>query len=489
MNKVSERLKNFNWYDFLLILLFILFFRQAIVYIWHTFTSREFYENGIGFILVSTIFIISVLKKEQLISPKNKTIPFISLTGVLILYIVNAVIFKLSIVPAILFFLGVYCLLGFYLERQFWKRSIYVFLILIFTLPLLERVQKFLGFPIRLATANIVRSILQITGIGNVSNSAVIVTENHATSIDLPCSGVKSIYTGGLFMLSTYFLQNVRLSVKLIAITVLFFISLLFFNTWRVFSLIYIYDVLDMKWAGDAIHLVLGILGFTASCISLWYLTNKYVPSLTSRKTLNEVKPTWLKGNVKLFSIIFFSFFLLLQVAFIKDTDIVNTYKQQTAYSITLNSIILSDLAFSRAEESYFVNSDVEFSKKFTGQTKDGIQFSLLVVSSKSARTHHDPEICLQGLGHTISNSEIFQINDFRVRKLSLDDNKATAIYWFVGKDKNLLDYSERVWEEVKNPKKSWVLIAIGFSEPIDVSRPDVKDLILQVNSSAKLLL
>jgi len=489
MNKSFERLKSFNWYDLLLILLLILFFRQAIVYIWFTFTSREFYENGIGFILVSVIFAISALKKEHLISPRDKTIPFISLVVVLILYTVNGLFFKLSIVPAILFLLGVYSLLGFYLERQFWKRSLFVFSILILTLPLLERVQKFLGFPIRLATANIVSSILQITGIGNVSNSAVIITENHATSIDLPCSGVKSIYTGGLFMLTTFYLQNVRLSIKLIAITLLFFISLLFFNTWRVFSLIYIYDVLNMKSAGDAIHLVLGILGFIASCSLLWYLTNKYAPSLTSKKTLEQVKQIRLKGNIKLFAIVMLLSFLTFQFLFIKDTGLVTTHKTQATRAYTLSSIKLNDLAFSSAEESYFVNSDVEFSKKFTGQTSAGTSFSLLVVSSKSARTHHDPEICLQGLGHTISNSEIFQVNNFRVRKLSLDDNKASAIYWFVGKDKNLLDYSERVWEEVKNPKQTWVLVTIGFSEPVDVSKPDIKDLILQIDSSAKNLL
>lgn len=489
MNKAFERLKSFNWYDFLLALLFFLFFKGAFVYIWTTFTSPEFYENGIAFILVSAAFVFSVIKNKHVRPPIDKSIPFISLVVVLTLYSLNLLILKLSILSAILLLLGSYCLLGFYLERQFWKRSIFVFSILVLTLPLLERVQKFIGFPIRLATANIVSSILQITGVGSISNSAVIITENHATSIDSPCSGVKSIYTGGLFMLTTYFLQNVRISIKLIAITVFFFISLLFFNTWRVFSLIYIYDVLNMKLVGDTIHVLLGLVGFIASCSLLWYLTDRYIPSLGLKKAKQKPMSLLLKGNITAYAIVVLLFFTVFRLVFVKDVNVTKYNNQYVPHIFTLNNIKLDELSFSKAEESYFVNSDIEFSKKFRGQTKEGAPFSLLVVSSKSARTHHDPEICLQGLGHTLTNNEILQVSDFRVRKLSLDDNKASAIYWFIGKDKNLLDYSERVWEEIKNPNQTWVLVTIGFSDSVDTSKQEIKDLILKINSESKSLL
>lgn len=203
MEAILGKLKTLNFLDIPLIFLFLLYFQQAIVSTWKIFTSKEFYENGAAFLVVMAIFISIVFRNRHnlQISSGTRVVPFISLLVVLFLNTVNTLYLKFSIVPSMFFLLGIYCLLGFYLEYRFWKRSLFIFLILILTLPLLERVQKFLGFPIRLATANIVSFLLGFFGIGNISKSAVIVTENHATSIDLPCSGVKSIYTGALFML------------------------------------------------------------------------------------------------------------------------------------------------------------------------------------------------------------------------------------------------------------------------------------------------
>ncbi len=489
MKAIVEKLKILNWYDYLLIPLFLLYFRQGIFSLWITFTSKEFYENGIAFILVLTIFVFTIFRNKDNISSGNKVTPFLLLILVLILNTLNAIFFRFSIVPAILFLLGTYCLLGFYLESRFWRRSIFIFLILILTLPLLERVQKFLGFPIRLVTANIVSYILQLFGIGNVSNSAVIVTENHATSIDLPCSGVKSIYTGALFMLAVYYLQKVRVSFSLLVITTLFFAALLFFNTWRVFSLVYIYDVLDMKTFGNTIHVSLGVVGFLVSCSLLWIATNRFASNskVSNKRDKNINKKPSIP--TKQIILIVLSFLIVTNWFLVKEQPTGFSHTLQTERSFELETVKLSELPFTDREQSYFVNSDVEFSKKFTGVTGNGQPFSLLIVSSKSARTHHDPEICLQGLGYEIDNSEILQAKDFRLRKLSLNGNKDEVLYWYVGRNKNLLDYSERVWEEVTNPQQTWVLVIVGFTSIVDIEKPSISSLILQVNSEAKQLL
>lgn len=487
MKAIAGRLKTLNWYDYFLIPLFLIHFRQGIYTTWFAFTSKEFYENGIAFLLVSSIFIFTLLRKKYNKTSVDPVLPFILLITILIFNTVNAIIFKFSIVPAILFLLGTYALLGFYLEKHLWRRSIFIFLVLILCLPLLERVQKILGFPIRLVTAQIVSFLLQITGIGNISNSAVIVTENHATSIDLPCSGVKSIYTGTLFMLAIYYLQKVRLSIKLLGVTIVFFLALLFFNTWRVFSLVYIYDVLDMQQFGDFVHVFLGLLGFFISCFLLWFLTHKYVPSYSNEsKTQNEILQISEKRNLKKIALAVLGIIFITHLFFIKEQPITSANTLQVEKSYKLQNINLSELSFSEREKSYFVNSDVEFSKKYSGKTASGIPFSLLIVSSKSARTHHDPEICLQGLGYEINNVEIRQVDNFRLRQLTLNDNRDQVLYWYIGKNKNLLDYSERVWEEVRNPKQSWTLVIIGFTQKVDVTKKNISDLILDVNSSTK---
>jgi len=490
MKAIAERLKTLNWYDCILIPLFLIHFRQGIYTTWFTFTSKEFYENGIAFLLVSSIFIVSLIRKKYNKTSVDPVFPFVILIAVLILNTVNSIVFKFSILPAILFLLGVYALLGFYLEKHLWRRSIFIFLVLILCLPLLERVQKFLGFQIRFVTAQIVSFLLQITGIGNISNSAVIVTENHATSIDLPCSGVKSIYTGTLFMLAIYYLQKVRLSIKLLGVTIIFFLALLFFNTWRVFSLVYIYDVLDMRQFGDFVHVFLGLLGFFISCFILWFLTHKYVSSYSNEdKTPNKILQISEKKNLKKIALAVLGIVFITHLFFIKEQPVVSTNTAQIEIPYKLQDINLSELSFSDREMSYFVNSDVEFSKKYSGQTKSGIPFTLLLVSSKSARTHHDPETCILGLGYTLNNSEIFNVQGLTVRRLTLNDDTAHLVYWFVSEDKVILDYSERVWEEIRNPGKKWILIEIGFPQLVDISSVDMADLILQVNLSAKKLL
>lgn len=490
MKAIAGKLKTLNWYDYLLIPLFLLYFYPGILSLWVTYTSKEFYENGIGFVFVTAIFILTIIRSRGSIetSSGNKVIPFVSFIVVLVLNTLNSLYFRFSILPPILFFLGCFCLLGFYLEYRFWKRSLFIFLILILTLPLLERVQKFLGFPIRLVTANIVSFVLQFFGIGNVSRSAVIVTENHATSIDLPCSGVKSIYTGALFMLAVYYLQRVRISMKLLAITLMFFAALLFFNTWRVFSLVYIYDVLDMKSFGDTVHVFLGVVGFLASCIFLWVATNRLASTRLLERTvkLNYLSITKYSKPIL---VLILSFLLVTNWLFVKQPPISTVQTTQIVDSFQLEDAVLSELQFTDREKSYFVNSDVEFSKKFSGITANGQAFSLLVVSSKSARTHHDPEVCLQGLGYEINDSEILQTDEVRLRRLILNDRKDQVLYWYVGSDKNLLDYSERVWEEVTNPQQTWVLVIVGFTNSIDVGNSDISNLIQEINSESKKLL
>lgn len=467
-----------------LLLLFFIYFRTGIFSLWSTFYSPEFYENGIAFLLVVSIFAVTVFKKRQPDSSVDSRIPFISLLIVLLLNTVNTIFFKFSIVPSILFLLGTYAIIGFYIEKHLWRRSLFIFLILILTVPLLERVQKFLGFPIRLMTADIVRYLLQILGIGTVSKSAVIISENHATSIDLPCSGVKSIYTGALFMLAVYYLQKVCVSWKILGISIIFFIALLFFNTWRVFSLVYIYDILEMHEFGDSIHVTMGVFGFIASCILLWFLTKRYVVVGSSVHT-EKSSTISSSSNLKKVLIVLLSILIVINLFFVKERALSPVQKIEKPF--VLPSTLLTELSFTEREQSYFVNSDVEFSKKFSGVTKDGLAFSLLIVSSKSARTHHDPEICLQGLGYEINNSEIVQINGLKVRRLSLNDNTAEVLYWYVGKNKNLLDYSERVWEEVKNPKQSWALVIIGLNDR--GGKGDMGNLVDEIDSSTKLIL
>ncbi len=490
MSKLFTRITSLSWLDYLLILFFIVFFKEAIFYIWSTFQSKEFYENGMAFVVITAVLIYSLWRqRSQTNNAKvGYTQPLILILSILGLSVLNAFFLKLGILPAALFLLGVYSLLGFYFEKNIWRRTLFIFIILIMTLPFLERVQRFLGFPIRLVTANIVSTIFHLLGIGHASQSTIIITENRATSIDLPCSGVKSIYTGGLFMLATYYLQNIKLSIKLVILSVTFFILLIFFNIWRVFSLVYVYDILNLQQAGDNIHLIMGVTGFLISCVFIWYGASKYLPKISFNKSL-PVKEKYQGIYIKIIVILILLVSLVAVHFSSNPQKTIPSKALNQEKNLVLNNTKLENLSFNEREQSFFINSDVDFSKKYKGETKEGLPFTLLLVSSKSARTHHDPETCLLGLGYKINNSEIFRINDITVRRLSLNENNAHLIYWFLSSDKIIIDYSERVWEQIKNPNKEWVLIEVGFAQSVDMEDKNISDLLFQINSAAKTLL
>lgn len=255
--------------------------------------------------------------------------------------------------------------------------------------------------------------------------------------------------------------------------------------------MVYIIDVLNMRGFGNSVHIILGVFGFILSCIFLWFLVNRFAkPNLAySRTVLVASKVTNYTNYYKQILLIIISFLLVTNWFIIRDQPASFTKSTQKEYGFELKGPKLSELPFSEREESYFVNSDVEFSKKFSGVTPEGQAFSLLIVASKSARTHHDPEICLQGLGYEINNSEILQVSSVRLRRLTLNGNKDQVFYWYVGNNKNLLDYSERVWEEVTNPGNMWVLVMVGFTNSIGLEEPDIINLIQQIDTASKKLL
>lgn len=505
---------------FLNILIFVLFFilyRQAIAWILSSYAETASYEYGVVFAAFLIIIIFFIYKNRgkltELFCFQIQPVLLGILIILLSLDLLNTVFLHYNIVSALLFFCSLYFLIGFYLRNEIWKRGFWIIALFCLTLPFAEHLQTFVGFPVRLLTAKIVSLLMHFLGQSNVTDATIIITENNATSIDLPCSGVNSIYIGTFFMLFVYFLKKVRPSLKLIGASILFYLVILFFNTWRVFSLIYIYDVLKLASFGNAIHVGLGMFGFAISCVFLWILTNRFLleknigkkkisKNLAQDKKLAEkvvasgfsFKSLSIeKQKNSLFLIIFiFAIFSELNLYGLKNgSGEIPATKLQNSASINFNlpSYQLTEIPFSEKEKTFFQNREVEFSKKYTGLTESKIPFTLLLVKSKSWRTHHNPEICLQGLGYSIDESKILRLDDISMRQLKLNGGKASVFYWFSGKEQTLNDYSERVWEGILHPNDEWVLVEVGFDREIKIEGPEIVNLIKKIQSNVKFIM
>ncbi len=458
----------------------------------HLFTNMPF--TGYDFVFITLVVIALAIfgysYRKNFLGHIHYAYSKPAMIGLLIFLstdIINTIFFRYQIISAAAFLLGGYCLLGFYIDRKVWIRGVFLAVIITLTLPFIEHIQTFLGFPVRLMTAKIVSVLLHWMGAANISDATVIMTENHASVIDLPCSGVKSIYTGILFLCALYFFQRVAFSLRMALVSLAYFVSLLFFNIWRVFSLVYIYGILQWMEVGNNLHVALGAGGFVASGLLAWFLTKKYLSPIDQwnkrtvivRASLNT-KKQWFVASV------IFCFLLVdIVLAFGRlQHPQISSFSHH--FSFQLEGVAFKDLVLTKQEQSFFQNRDVIFTKKYKGQTSRGLPFTLLLVSSKSWRTHHNPEICLQGMGYHIDHSDLVQLHETRVREVVLSQNQGTVLYWFVSNDQVISDYSERVWAGILHPDKVWTLVEMGFDHEVDLDHGEIMELIQKINKALK---
>jgi hypothetical protein len=75
-------------------------------------------------------------------------------------------------------------------------------------LPFGEFMQVFVGYPMRILTAMLVRDGLAAAGIGAIGVDTILVFESGVSQVDLPCSGVKSLWTGALFLIAATWIER-----------------------------------------------------------------------------------------------------------------------------------------------------------------------------------------------------------------------------------------------------------------------------------------
>ncbi|MFA6518599.1 MAG: exosortase O [Candidatus Shapirobacteria bacterium] len=454
----------------LIALLLIFIFWPGFTEIFRIYTSPWFFDNALTASAILILFFFLARKQINV-----KTCPKILPPAFLILslaLILNNCLGNFQIISPILAYLAIYLFLGLILNYGFWQRSFPIFVLLILTLPILERLQKFIGFPLRLLTADLVSILLQLIGVANLSQSTVIITENHATTIDLPCGGVKSIYFGAIFLLASFFLNRVKLSLKSLSIGLIFFVLLFFFNFWRVFSLTYIYGVLKLSGVGDSIHLTLGLIGFILSCLFLWFQSQKLSSPPPATKS-----PSTISASPKFIILILLSTIILNYL--FKSPQPPAVLPQNVSF--TLPELTLASIPLTAKEQSLFFTPDVSLAAKyqFVWHNKN---VSLLLVKSKSARSHHDPQICLQSLGYKLANEENIMVASHFIKQIEIDPG--FAYYWYQSSNDIISDYSQRVWQQFNRPNQDWVLVELLIPKSQQPTSAELSQLFLLISLS-----
>jgi exosortase O len=476
-----------------ILLLWVILYRPVYPYLATIFTRQEFRTNQIALLAV-ILLIATQLRRGQLhISPAD--LPQLHLPG-LALMLTASVAFiaverwlDINTLSATLFGLATYGLLGLWMQPHRWRQGLPAALLLVGVLPFGEHMETFVGFPLRLATARMVSSGLGGLGVPNLGVDTILVFENGLSQVDSPCSGVKSLWTGGLFLLAATWIDSSPLNRRWLLSGIVFVTLLLVSNLARVLVLVLVDQAFNWRLLAEMLHVPLGIIGFIIACLALvgmlrW--TGNFSPSPPVDHQNPLIRPAWLVISLGLFLV----FMALLY-----------TPRQQPASA--------AGASVSALAERFPTGLDAEQWALTQGETEwlsdggstpvnaarwrfkwRGISGSLLFIRSDTWRAHHRPERCFTVYGLDVQESQpIIIAPNFPLRQLTLGSPGSprpvySAAYWLQSVDKVTEDYAVRIWDDLAPQPQPWVLVTVLFDNPVELGESHIRDLFISLRSS-----
>jgi exosortase O len=446
------------------------------------FSREEFRTNQ--FVLAIVLVLIFVQFRQQRIRPRFDALPQIYLPGLAfalggsVLYLLAERFLDINTLSATLFGLASYGLLGLWMSPRRWQEGLPAALLLIGTLPFGDHLQTFVGYPMRIATATIVQNALQAVGIHSVGVDTILVLESGLAQVDLPCSGIKSLWTGMLFLTAATWIERRAINLRWLGIAGLFGGLLFATNVARVATLVLVGQVAGWKMMAELIHVPLGVLAFVGVCgIALllirWQPSLSYIPS-ASVKPVNEQsgtfpvkRPLWL---APVLAVVFAGMALLY------------TPRSQTATAqagvewvfppelrVQVNPMSPELYAWATSDGADF--ADRWF---FEWQAEHfRMNGSLLYLTSSTWRGQHAPERCFEVDGFTVEASQtVLFADDFPARLVLLrrGGTQVSALYWLQAADKVTDDFATRIWSDLSPDRQRWVLVTVLLD---DVYSPD----------------
>ncbi|MDJ0681310.1 MAG: exosortase O [Xenococcaceae cyanobacterium MO_167.B52] len=425
---------------------------------------------GIAVIALSVQLFSKGLLKIESAMPRYRLYPLLLMLGGEI----GAILLKwcISIPQLILlcFILGSYGLLGLFISYHTWHKGLTVAVIAACLIPFSIAFNSGLGFPVRVLTAHTVAQTLSYFHLSAVSSHDIIVMENGIAQIDLPCSGMKSLWTGTVFLLGVTWLEKRQLGFRWLLVALANITFLVMVNVIRVFSLVVLIEVLQQKQIAEVLHLPLGIIGFIVASGLTWLLLQK-VPRYNQKSSVIQeteykqikLSSNWLLGIVVILSLVGQLNFNQAKIAEIK--------------SIVLpQEIATNTLPLTATEASFFNKQNTSFVEKLRFDS-NSLSGSMLIVKTDTWQAHHPPELCLMGSGLKIDKMNSKLINDsINARWLSLQDGKLSATYWFQSYDVTTDDFISRIWEHISHRNKTWVLVSVLFDDWENPDSGEVKD-------------
>jgi exosortase O len=332
--------------------------------------------------------------------------------------------------------------------------------------------ETFIGYPVRILTASVVREGLSAAGIHSIGIETILVFENGISQVDIPCSGVKSLWTGALFLLAATWIERRPINWRWLLLSLIFAGLLLAANLARVAILVVVGQVAGWRMLAEMLHVPLGVIGFIAVCaiaVSLLRRIRAENPEEANISAADLPKPAWLVSALA------FSF-LILGLLY---TPRPPTAAPQPVRALQFPAELHTEPMPLSKNELDWLNQDGAASAERWQFSWRGYTGSLLFVSSRTWRSQHNPERCFTVYGLTVENSYAYLMaSDFPIRLVSLKDEKTrtlySAAYWFQSAERVTDDQATRIWADLQPEREHWVLATILFN---GAAEPDAGDL------------
>lgn len=504
--------------NLILIGLWLWLYRPLFDYFTIIFSREDFRTNQLLLIGVVALIVAQVraghLRLHFTAAPQLHRPALALAWGSALLFLLAERLLDINTLSASLFALGSYGLLGLWMAPQRWRQGLPAALLLAGTLPFGHHLQTFVGYPMRIATASLVGSGLAGLGVASVGVDTILVFENGVSQIDLPCSGVQSLWTGAMFLLAATWLERRRLGGRWLLLAMIFAGLLFAANFIRVAILIAVGEAAGWRLLAEMLHVPLGVLGFVAACAAAVVLLRRWVPALPPVDDLPPAlsRPRWLAPTLALSLI-------ALALLYAPRSQVgLSQPPREFAFPAALS---VTPLPLKPDELAWFTREGAESAQRYRFEWR-GLSGSMILVTSRTWRAHHRPERCFEVYGLSLEESRPHLVDaqniqipahaesqrrkeqiflggfaqelrptdaPFSLRLVSLGDGQAhslyTAAYWFQSATRTTDDYATRIWADLSPRRERWVLVSILFDNVYRPDQPNMQALYLALHRAA----
>ncbi len=367
--------------------------------------------------------------------------------------------------------IGAYGLAGLYLPRPMWIRARPVAALAILLMPMASYLDVYLGFPARRFTAEAVSSLLCTLNISNITSGMVLTLEGGAAYVDLPCSGVRSLWTGAVFLLGASLLEGRTVDRWFIVTSGVFTGLLLLANTARVAAIVLIEFVAGYPLVAEVLHAPMGVVGFVVCCVVAWLMLSMSSRSEPAPTTSRRAPIMWALAPALL---------------------LFGSFSAPPAAEASMISAVEMPDGF---EPLPLTQAEIEFAADQGGQTtkatfkRGDLTGTVVFVTSRSWLAQHLPRHCLEAAGAEVSGEAPALIDGDLVRWADVElagARSGRAIWWFQSAERITDDHTARIWAGLGDDTP-WTMVSVLLDQSVQSNDPQVVALVTELRQHISL--